>query len=330
MRFAKISKSIQTNLTLDALSSIFLSLKTHDELQQQLKKLTLCCKSLENDDDKTRYYTGLHTYNVFKLVIDYIHPFIKVHLNTVLPAEDQILLTLVKLRLNLDFKDLAYRFGISKFSTSTYFKNTLRIIYLRFKTLVFWPDRSIILKTVPSCFKESFHENTTIIIDCFEIRTQTPSNMLAAAQSWSNYKHSQTVKYLIGITPQGSVCFISEGWGGRVSDKFLIQNSVLLNQLVPGDVVMADRDFLIREFVELFQASVKIPAFTRGKSQLHPVDLEKTRSIAHVRIHVERVIGGIRQKYSILHDVVPILLLNTGGEQPILDEIVHVCCALFN
>jgi hypothetical protein len=156
----------------------------------------------------------------------------------------------------------------------------------------------VLLKTMPSSFKESFHGNTTVIIDCFEIRTQTPGNLLTAAQGWSHYKHSETIKYLIGITPQGSICFISEGWGGRVSDKFLTEQSSFLDNLIPGDVVMADRGFLIKEFVEIFRATVKIPAFTKGKSQLHPVDLKKTRAIAQVRIHVERVIVLIRQKYA--------------------------------
>ena len=46
--------------------------------------------------------------------------------------------------------------------------------------------------------------------------------MNTRAQIWSNYKHSNTVKYLISITPSGSVSFLyplSDGWDGRVSDK---------------------------------------------------------------------------------------------------------------
>lgn len=250
---------------------------------------------------------------------------------TVLSAKDQVLLTLVKLRLNLNFKDLAYRFDLSYSTTSTYFKTVIHIMFLRFKNCVFWPERSLLLKTLPSCFREAFHDKTTVIIDCFEIRCQKPSNLLSAAQSWSHYKHSQTIKYLIGITPQGSICYISEGWGGRVSDKSLTENSSFLNNLIPGDVVMADRGFLIKEFVELFDASVKIPAFTRGKSQLHPIDLEKTRSLAHCRIHVERVIGSLKQKYTILNNVIPMSLLSTGSDgNPVLDEIVFVCSALVN
>ena len=38
-------------------------------------------------------------------------------------------------------------------------------------------------------------------------------------------------------------------------------------------------------------AEVKVPTFTRGRAQLDVNDVEETRAIAHLRIHVERVIG---------------------------------------
>jgi len=110
----------------------------------------------------------------------------------------------------------------------------------------------------------------------------------------SSYKHHNTIKILIGITPQGTVSFVSEAWGGRTSDKFLTENCGFLDKLLPGDMVMADRGFTINESVGLKQAKLVIPAFTKGKSQLDPVDVEKTRGIASVRIHVERVIGLLR------------------------------------
>ena len=63
---------------------------------------------------------------------------------------------------------------------------------------------------------------------------------------------------------------------------------------------MVERGFTVAESVGTRQARLVIPAFTKGKSQLDPVVVEKTRVIANVRIHVERVIGLFRGKYTIL------------------------------
>ena len=59
---------------------------------------------------------------------------------------------------------------------------------------------------MPVCFQNSFGKKVTVIIDCFE----KPSNLLARAQPFSNYKRHNTIKILIGITPQGSISFVSE------------------------------------------------------------------------------------------------------------------------
>ena len=53
---------------------------------------------------------------------------------------------------------------------------------------------------------------------------------------------------------------------------------------------MADRGFNITESVGLRNAKLVIPAFTKGKSQLDPVDVEQTRGIANVRIHVNKLL----------------------------------------
>ena len=79
-------------------------------------------------------------------------------------------------------------------------------------------------------------------------------------------------------------------------------------------------------------AEVKIPAFTKGHCQLQARDVENTRKIAHLRIHVKRVIGTVRNKYTFLSAKVPIniVLPCQGEDTTFLDKIVSVCCSLTN
>ena len=53
-------------------------------------------------------------------------------------------------------------------------------------------------------------------------------------------------------------------------------------------------------------AEVKVPAFTKGKKQLVGMDVESTRRTVAIRIHVERVIGLLRNKYKILQNILPL------------------------
>ena len=96
--------------------------------------------------------------------------------------------------------------------------------------------------------------------------------------------------------------------------------------------MLADRGFAIQSCVGCVCAEVKIPAFTKGRSQLSPTDVEDTRKLACVRIHVERVIGLVRQKYTILSGTVPIDFLASKDHENVstIDKIAHVCCALAN
>ena len=75
-----------------------------------------------------------------------------------------------------------------------------------------------------------------------------------------------------------------------------------LSHLQPGDTILADRGFDIQELGALYCVRVTLPSFTKGKKQLTGIEVEQTRRIANIQIHVERVIGLLRQ----LRDTVPI------------------------
>ena len=76
-----------------------------------------------------------------------------------------------------------------------------------------------------------------------------------------------------------------------MSDIHLTENCGLLDNSLPGDLILADRGFNIHESVSMFCAEVKMPAFTKGKKQLSQVEVNTLRQLSRVRIHVERSIG---------------------------------------
>ena len=125
---------------------------------------------------------------------------------------------------------------------------------------------------------------------------------------------------------------MSKGWGGRVSDKHLTENCGLLKELQPGDQVLADRGFNVQESFGLYCAEIVIPPFSWGKKQLPKLEVDTARQLSQVRIHVERVIGLLRQKYTLLESTLPInmIMCSQETELSMVDKIVLVCFALCN
>lgn len=223
------------------------------------------------------------------------------------------------------------RFRVSQPTISRIFNKWLDASFIRLSRAVKWPERKVLQGTMPMAFQKCFGTKVAVVLDCFEVFIERSSSMLPPAHTWSNYKHHNTVKFLIGIAPQGVITFISNGWCGRTSDKEITEESGVLDYLLPGDFVLADWGFTVAESVGMHCAKVVLPAFTKGKPQLSAQEVEKTRRLANVRIHVERVIGLVRNKYGILKYTLPVEFLAGEGNDPtVLDKIVFVCAALCN
>ena len=78
---------------------------------------------------------------------------------------------------------------------------------------------------MPMSFRKYLKTKVAVIIDCFEAFVDKLSNLAARSATWSQYKHHNTVKFLIGISPQGVITFILNGWGGRANISQNIQPS---------------------------------------------------------------------------------------------------------
>ena len=154
---------------------------------------------------------------------------------------------------------------------------------------------------MPQTFRSHFQKCV-----CFEVFCDRQSDLKDRAQTYSNYTHHNTIKFLIAISTQGVISFLSKGWGERVSDKPLTEKCGILANLLPGDQVLADRGFTIVAFVGYYCAELKIPPFTRGKRQLQQVEVDEARQLSRVRIHIKRVIRLVRSNFRLLKSTLPI------------------------
>lgn len=242
-------------------------------------------------------------------------------------------MVLVKLRLAIPNEDIAYRLNVSTATVSTFFHKWISLMSFELNCLIAWPDDIQLKENMPDCFRKHYM-NVKCIIDCFELFIERATGFVARAATYSHYKKHNTVKVLIAVAPTGSICFISKAWGGRVSDKVITQKCGFLEKLQYGDYVMADRGFNVHDDLAVCGVHLLIPAFTKGKKQLPPKDVEQTRQLARVRIHVERVIGQLRKKYKILQNILPINLVKCSADHNktlcTIDKILIVTAALTN
>lgn len=184
--------------------------------------------------------------------------------NSRIPLEDQLLLTLMRLRLGLLYGDLARRFDICVSRICAIFRKMLAILKNIMQYVVIWLPRERIQSTMPASFVENGFGKTTCIFDCAEVNLQRPRKLMARAQTYSAYKAASTVKFLTVIAPNGQLMFVSDAYGGRASDKHIVRTCGVEDYLQKGDEIMADRGFALEAHLEARGIKMNVPAFTRG------------------------------------------------------------------
>lgn len=180
-------------------------------------------KEFFDTDEKNRFYTGLPSLEILMVAFEHVATYITRRTQS-LNRFQEFVIVLIKLWLNVPFLDLSYWFVVSISTVSRFSSSWMVVMDARLSPLVSWPDSERLWTTMPMSFQYAFGKQVTVIIDCFEVSIARATNLLARAQTCSNYKHHNTIKILIGITPQGTVCFVSEAWGGCNSDKYLTEN----------------------------------------------------------------------------------------------------------
>lgn len=301
------------------------------QLQSMEKPLPTNHKSLEllQDERKLRFYTGFENSQRFLLFYTFVDSGLATFIEnggdgapTVLHRMDQVMCVLMRLRLGLLEVDLAHRFNISASSVSRIFSFWVEFLAAYLEQVPKWPSRDLIDRNMPEAFRKEY-PRTRVILDCTELFIEMPSDYATQSATYSLYKHNNTAKGLLGISPNGMVTFVANLAPGRLSDKEVTQRSGLYKLLEPGDSVMADRGFLIEEELAEVGAELNIPPFLKGRSQLTCEEVKKTRQIAKIRIHVERVIGQVKTFRLLKHTF-------ANKMAPRLNAVWKTCTLLLN
>jgi len=118
--------------------------------------------------------------------------------------------------------------------------------------------------------------------------------------------------------------FVSDAFEGFMSDDDIVKKTGFFDTFEAGDLILADRGFIIRDILYEKKVDVNIPPFFQRRSRLMVGEEIIFKQIARVRIHVERAIRRI-QKFRLLKRVIPLSL------QPVFNgQMVFVAGCLVN
>ena len=184
-----------------------------------------------------------------------------------LSLEQEYLLVLMRLRLGLLIKDLAFHFQVSSTRVSQIWITWIKLMSKELRYLIIWPSKGQVFATLPDAFKK-LYPKVRVIIDCTEVYLETPSSLEVQANLWSDYKHHCTSKFLVAITPNGAISWISSTYGGRTSDVYIVRNSGFLDLLEPYNRVMSGRGFKIKSTLTIKRCYLVIPLTAANGTQL--------------------------------------------------------------
>ena len=155
--------------------------------------------------------------------------------------KEEYLIVLCRLRLGLPNRHLGDIFGVSESTISKTVTTWVCLLAKIFNgTLLRWPSHEEGKHQFPKSFKK--YPDTRVIIDATEFFIEKPTSACAQKATWSDYKHHNTVKLLVGMAPNGDSTFIIL-WSVSSSDRKIVQESGPIDLLQEGDHVMTVRGF---------------------------------------------------------------------------------------
>ncbi len=149
-----------------------------EELNSTLRTTQLSFSSIKSKAVHVLFFTGL-TSVIFEWLIRKVKDSVEV-VRVSMNLEDHLLAILMKLRLGLSNKDIAFRFNVTECDISKILRSWLPVMSATLKPLIKWPSKHAILKNMPKCFKTKY-KRCRCIIDCSEFFIDRPKNLTSRA-----------------------------------------------------------------------------------------------------------------------------------------------------
>ena len=67
--------------------------------------------------------------------------------------------------------------------------------------------------------------------------------------TYSSYRRMNSFKVIIGVAPNAVITYVSNLYPGSISDKAILHQSGLVNHFSAGDMILADKGFLIQDIL---------------------------------------------------------------------------------
>lgn len=291
---------------------------SNDVEAYQQERLTV--QKLAQNEVLLHCYTGLTSYSVFRFLmyaVSEAESDLRYSKWSVvnLRLEEQMLITLMKLRCNFGFSDIAFRFRVS----SSTVKNIIWTFVDGLHSIFY--EEAIAKKPLPYfigsavALPEEFanFSNCRILLRCVEVESEASRHSTA-----SDYKQ-RTLRGLVGVSPLGDFIFASELYPEVITLREMVQISGLLEKLSPGDLILSleklNIDDLLPQNVDL-----NVPLLTQDDASMNEkkilADITKATQI------LDRAVEKLR-RYAILDRILLSYRVNAS-------KIFQLCCALVN
>ena len=93
----------------------------------------------QHHDDRVRFYIGLHSFDILEAAYNFVAPHVT-RKSLTLNKFQEFNMVLMKLRLNMPYQNLAYRFDISVSTVSSILFSWLLVMDVRLSPLINWPS----------------------------------------------------------------------------------------------------------------------------------------------------------------------------------------------